>query len=157
MTCPKGCCVIKTKNYVEQKNKQYNRRVERSGALIYDRDEDRILLVQSNGLFWGPPKGGVEPEESVLNGAIREIKEETGLTLDPELFLCSVKYGNSNIFYVEMKSCPVDIPTEYEDNDASGITWIKLSCLRECVQSKIMMLNSYAKISLKLFLNVRTN
>ena len=47
-------------------------------------DGDRVLLVKhkdpANGYeWWMPPGGGLEGEESVMDCAVRETWEETGL------------------------------------------------------------------------------
>lgn len=47
--------------------------------------EDRILLVRgklpgSEAWFWFTPGGGMEPGETILQGAARELLEETGIT-----------------------------------------------------------------------------
>lgn len=56
------------------------------GAVIYrvtDRDEIRILLVKNhNGKCWTFPKGHIEKGENEEQTALREIKEETGLTVE---------------------------------------------------------------------------
>lgn len=67
--------------------------------LIYDveRDAVRVVLADAGGrvlLFhmvtrevpggwWELPGGGIDPGESHLEAAVREIREETGLVLDP--------------------------------------------------------------------------
>ena len=55
------------------------------GAVIYritDRNEIRILLVKNhNGKCWTFPKGHIESGENKQQTALREIKEETGLTV----------------------------------------------------------------------------
>lgn len=56
-------------------------------AIIY---QGSILLVHPANASWqrqplGIPKGGIEPGEDFLTCAIREVKEETGITVDPEL------------------------------------------------------------------------
>jgi 8-oxo-dGTP pyrophosphatase MutT (NUDIX family) len=51
------------------------------GVIIVD-DQKRILLEQrSDNGMWGLPGGGIEPGESVLEAALREVKEETGLNV----------------------------------------------------------------------------
>lgn len=58
-----------------------------SRVLLFDRD-GRILLFlttapDTSGVArWITPGGGVDPGESHLEGALRELREETGLVLD---------------------------------------------------------------------------
>lgn len=58
-----------------------------SRVLLFDRD-DRILLFltaapDSSGVArWLTPGGGVDPGETHLQAALRELEEETGLRLD---------------------------------------------------------------------------
>lgn len=44
-----------------------------------DNNEVKILLVSEDGIEWGIPKGGIEPQESAESTAIRETFEETGI------------------------------------------------------------------------------
>lgn len=56
------------------------------GAVIYrynERNEVRILLVKNhNGKCWTFPKGHIESGENEEETAVREIKEETGLSVE---------------------------------------------------------------------------
>ena len=49
----------------------------------YIEDDGRILLIRraDNGL-WALPGGGMEPGETVLGCAVREVREETGIDVD---------------------------------------------------------------------------
>ncbi len=53
------------------------------GAIVYTASESCIayLLVQEKSGFWVFPKGHMEPGETEQETAMREIKEETGLTV----------------------------------------------------------------------------
>ena len=42
--------------------------------------KDEVLLVNEGDGFWGFPKGRPEKDETLLETAVREITEETGLT-----------------------------------------------------------------------------
>jgi ADP-ribose pyrophosphatase YjhB (NUDIX family) len=44
------------------------------GVLLQRRDDNRL---------WGLPGGGVEPGESVREAVVREVREETGLEVEP--------------------------------------------------------------------------
>ncbi len=53
-------------------------------TLVYVVHDDRLLLMyrkkQPNRGLWSPPGGKLEPGESPIAGAMRELHEETGLT-----------------------------------------------------------------------------
>lgn len=81
-------------------------------AIIYD---GKILLVHPANGSWvrpimGIPKGGIEEGEDVLAAALRELKEETGISLSPdqvdqipnkvEVFNKSGKYQNSIHYFI---------------------------------------------------------
>ena len=53
-------------------------------------NEGRYLLVEeqtSNGILFNQPAGHLEPDESIIQGAIRETLEETGYTFVPQWVL----------------------------------------------------------------------
>ena len=53
------------------------------GAIITNAENQALLVFQQNG-FWGFPKGHVEPGETELETAVREVKEETNLDITPD-------------------------------------------------------------------------
>ena len=64
--------------------------IEASANLVVERN--KILLIEEQDPLiegrWNFPGGMREPGESLIDCAIREGKEETGLTLKPVGFLC---------------------------------------------------------------------
>ncbi|QZY54862.1 NUDIX domain-containing protein [Crassaminicella profunda] len=49
--------------------------------IIFDEDKKVLLQKRADVGLWGIPSGHVEPGESVVAAAIREVKEETGLNI----------------------------------------------------------------------------
>jgi 8-oxo-dGTP pyrophosphatase MutT (NUDIX family) len=72
-----------------------------AGGVVYRRTGDGIEVVLASrrtrrgDLAWGLAKGGVEEGESMEQAAVREVREETGLTVELEASLGETKY-----FYV---------------------------------------------------------
>jgi len=54
----------------------------RASAVIFD-EAQKVLLVRQVEDLWVLPGGGVEQGETILAGLRRELKEETGLDIEP--------------------------------------------------------------------------
>lgn len=72
-------------------------RIHRRGARVLlvapagdDGEGPRLLMVQGHDphdtarSFWFTPGGGIEPGETMLEAAVRELVEETGYVLEPQ-------------------------------------------------------------------------
>ena len=86
--------------------------------------------------------------------AIREVKEETGLEISSDDFIQEVKIRNRAVYYyLEMKTCNIDVQDNMIDNDANGITWIKIKCLENAISDGNIVLNHYAKVVFNKLMN----
>ncbi|HEX3648485.1 MAG TPA: NUDIX domain-containing protein [Pseudonocardiaceae bacterium] len=56
----------------------------RSARIVLADPAGRVLLRHGDGEFWYPPGGGVEDGEDLRVTAVRELKEETGLSAAPD-------------------------------------------------------------------------
>lgn len=80
-------------DYLAESEKQLE--IKAAGlAIIW---ENKILLIHPSNASWknqpfGIPKGGIEPGEDLLTCAIRETREEVGISVNPELINKDEKY-----------------------------------------------------------------
>jgi len=66
-----------------RKEADANTRVRTGVAIILRDDLGRILLEKRSDCgLWGLPGGRIEPGESIADAAVREMKEDTGLTVN---------------------------------------------------------------------------
>jgi len=162
LLCRKGCCEYLLSKPCEKKifvnrndDDPYIKRYKKSGVFVFDPNTDKILLVQSRGQYWGPPKGSLNRDETVKEAAIREVKEETGITLvEEQLNNYTTVKGKSLYYFVKIPVCSVTVQTHIEDNDANGIGWFSTDCLSELVKRDAVNINSHCKILIKRFLNI---
>jgi 8-oxo-dGTP pyrophosphatase MutT (NUDIX family)/predicted ABC-type ATPase len=64
-----------------QEHMMGNKKPRKVSAGVIITDGEHILLGHTtNGTYWDIPKGGIDSGESALQAAIRELREETGLT-----------------------------------------------------------------------------
>ncbi|HXM41897.1 MAG TPA: NUDIX hydrolase [Bryobacteraceae bacterium] len=108
------------------------------GALIFKRD--KILLVERGKEplkgYWSLPGGVLEIGETLEQGIIREVREETGLEIQPlkvvEIFERIVRdaQGAAEYHYVLIDYiCRVTGGTLQAADDASQVAWVERSKL----------------------------
>jgi 8-oxo-dGTP pyrophosphatase MutT (NUDIX family) len=89
--------------------------VDRAAARVLVLDEDdAVLLLQGRdparpdrGTWWFTPGGGLDPGETAEEGARRELREETGLTvggLGPVVYRRTVEFEFENVSYRQHES-----------------------------------------------------
>ena len=72
-----------------------------AGGVVYRREAGRIEVILASrrtrrgDIAWGLAKGGIEPDETTEEAAVREVREETGLEARIERSL-----GETRYFYV---------------------------------------------------------
>jgi len=67
------------------------------GVVIY-KNKALLLYKNNNGRYvgWVLPKGKIEPSETVMQAAIREVREEGGVIARPVKYLGITKYSFGN-------------------------------------------------------------
>ncbi|MFT5634677.1 MAG: phosphatase NudJ [Cognaticolwellia sp.] len=97
--------------------------------------QDKFLLVEEvehGKTVYNQPAGHLEADENLVAAAMRELKEETGLTYSPD-YLCGIYYyyrQSLNLYYlrfcfvIELKSIEVCQP---EDDEIIACHWLTLA------------------------------
>lgn len=111
-------------------------RVDVAYVLIYNEDEQKVLLVNNRGGGWSFPGGAVEQGETFEQAAIRETKEETGLTIEAgeivavnEAFF---KEKGHHALFITFKARILDGEISIQDKDEiSEIIWVDIQHANE--------------------------
>lgn len=160
--CDRGCCKYHVMNWVKPKGPFIRNMIidgkrpirRKAGVFAYDPLENKVLLVQSCGKLWGPPKGSVEENETFSECAKRELCEETGLVVSDEIYQNPVTLKpNTVYFYAQLgeNNCQVQ---SSNGNDANGVGWFQVDCLVENIKSGKIKVNQHLKLTFKHFLNI---
>lgn len=115
---------------------KYDFNIRVTGILIED---EKILLVKqkvSDKRNWSLPGGKLEQGETIEQGIIREMKEETGLDVEiiRLLYLCDVSASNNTLlhisFLLKRVAGNIELPTnEFESNPIYDVEFIPISDL----------------------------
>ena len=125
-------------------------------ALIINEKEEVLLEKRSDNSLFSLPGGALDRDETIYEGRLREIKEETGLTLEEgTLFQIispnrnKVTYPNGDItdytnfiflFKVQSKDCPLN-----REHDKESL-YLKFYPIDDLPEEKEFLLGSYEPI-----------
>lgn len=104
-----------------------------AGAVVWRteaEDVEIVLVHRAHYDDWSLPKGKLDPGESPLEAAIREVKEETGVTVGSPTYLGETTYPLSNeivkrVHYWVMKAHGAS-PFETSD-EIDAISWLPIA------------------------------
>ncbi|MFW6219462.1 MAG: NUDIX hydrolase [bacterium] len=123
-----------TENLIESflfENEEYDDLV--SLGYIFNKNNEILLLKRHLEDFWYPNHWGlvgghINKKESIIEGLLREIKEETGLNCNKVKFLFQERYNTKVMF---MFICVVDNNDVKLSNEHSDYGWFKLSKIKD--------------------------
>lgn len=110
--------------------------IELTNMCMLQRADGRVLVQNRRDPNWGGltfPGGHVEPGESLVDSVIREMKEETGLTIrNPRLIgTKSWMQKNSNERYLVLLYTATEYEGELHDSEEGNVRWMTLNEMRE--------------------------
>ena len=104
-----------------------NKKEKSCGCVVID--EGKVLLIKQTKGHWGFPKGHVEENETEVETALREVKEETNLDVKIEENKRFVmEYVTDNgiskevVFFIAKK---IGGEPEAQEGEVSAIKWLK--------------------------------
>lgn len=108
------------------------------GAVVYQMRDNKpfyLLLESATSSFWGFPKGHIEGKESVIEAAVREIREETGILADiDENFFDVLTYrvgDNDKKVTLFSAEVPTDAVVRLQQEEISASGWFDYPTARE--------------------------
>ena len=138
----------------EQNPANLDQQYDSAHVVIKNKMGQVLLLKRSEVDAWMPgkwslPGGGKREEETLLQGAVREIKEETGLEVMPEdlQFLEDISKKQNHAFFLARKA----LGTVKLDSENSEYVWTDVSKLipKDCVPDLIQVLSSVSPMNEK--------
>jgi 8-oxo-dGTP pyrophosphatase MutT (NUDIX family) len=125
------------------------------GGIVLDAKQHLLVVQGRYSGKWSVPKGTLEEEEGYLEGALREIREETGLKLQPcdtdRLEYWGVNKARLYLLQVD-KNSPKVVPRD--DGEISKAYWLNLSDTEELEiikdNANKMLLSVIKKLSITL-------
>lgn len=102
-----------------------------AGGVVYrdDRGERQMLLVRGTKPphEWVLPKGHIEPGETAIQAAVREVREEAGVEAEPVQWLGDVEFTIASGSRVHAAFYLMSFTREVAAHEHRGITWCTLA------------------------------
>ncbi len=113
-------------------------------------DNNEILMVQEakneiKGLF-NIPAGKLDSSESIIDGAIRETKEETGFDVKLDSVLCIQYLENRSILKIVFNATIISGNINFDKTEVMGIKWISIEELETMTKNELRSYDSNINI-----------
>jgi 8-oxo-dGTP pyrophosphatase MutT (NUDIX family) len=110
-----------------------------AGGVVYRTEDGKVEILlaarrtRKGDLAWGLAKGGIEPDETNEEAAVREVREETGISAEIEESLGDTRYMyvwegvrvRKTVHFFLMRATGGS--TEEHDDEMEDVRWFALS------------------------------
>lgn len=93
-----------------------------AGVVIDENGRTLVIQRRDNGQ-WEPPGGILERDESIIEGLLREVREETGLIVEPMVLTGVYKNMRFGVVALVFRCRPAG-GTLTENSEAAGFRWV---------------------------------
>lgn len=113
------------------------KRIDVTYVLILNHSEDKVLMVHNaDNNLWTLPGGAVEPGETLVQAAIREAYEETGVAVEVGTIVsvneCTLtKYGEHALFFTFRARLMDGEPRVVRPQEILSVQWMDFDTANE--------------------------
>jgi 8-oxo-dGTP diphosphatase len=103
------------------------KRVDVVYVLLYDEDQQKVLMVFNKRGTWSFPGGGVEAGETLEEAAIREVKEETGcdVAIGDIVAINEAFIDGNHVFFITFRGTIIHAPEVMRgDENILKVEWV---------------------------------
>jgi 8-oxo-dGTP pyrophosphatase MutT (NUDIX family) len=104
-----------------------------SSCVVINDKEEVLLVLREDFRIWALPGGGVEPDETWEQAAVRETLEETGYQVEirqyvGEYWRPQMSHGKGDLRHVFLAQVTGDIPSQH-DKESIDVRWFPVTAL----------------------------
>jgi ADP-ribose pyrophosphatase YjhB (NUDIX family) len=98
-------------------------------GVVIDEDGRALVIQRRDNAHWEPPGGILERNETITDGLLREVREETGLTVEPVALTGVYKNMSRGIVSLVFR-CRMVSGQLTENSEVVGFRWVRQSDVR---------------------------
>ena len=95
-------------------------------GVVIDAEGRALVIQRRDNAHWEPPGGILERDETITDGLLREVREETGLIVEPVALTGVYKNMSRGIIALVFRCRPVG-GTLRENREVTGFRWVRES------------------------------